>query len=69
MLTDHQRRTLRKLRESGIDLTPASTVTRVSQNTWNSLAALGFIRVKRDESQPLVRLTERGRRAADGERY
>jgi hypothetical protein len=51
-----------------IERTPTARVTRASQSTWNSLAALGFVEVKR-EDQPLVRLTERGKRAAEGERY
>ena len=71
MLTDHQRRTLRKLLDSGLGWTPAAMVTRASQETWNSLATLGFVEVKREEQsgQLLVCLTEKGRHAADGEPY
>ena len=40
---------------SGVGWTPTARVTRASQSTWNSLAALGFVNARR--------------RAADGERY
>jgi hypothetical protein len=45
---------------------------RVSQNTWDSLVTLGFVEEKREgeaANQRFLRLTEKGRRAADGGRY
>ena len=64
-------RSLRRLRERGKDWTPA-TLPRVSQNIWDSLVTLGFVEEKREgqaANQRLLRLTEKGRRAADGSRY
>jgi len=56
--------------QGGIDWTPAATVTRTSQNTWDSLTTLGFVEMKRDDrsGQLLVRLTEKGKRVANGHR-
>ena len=57
-------------RTSGMDWTPAaSLVPRVSQTTWDTLVTLGYVEERRDgeaANQRLLRLTEKGRRAADG---
>jgi hypothetical protein len=58
------------LRERGIDWTPA-TLLRVSQETWSTLVTLGYVEERREgeaADQRLVRLTEKGSRAADGHR-
>jgi hypothetical protein len=67
VLSDHQKRSLRKLRERGKDWTPA-TLPRVSQNTWDSLVTLGYLEERREgdaANQRLIRLTEKGRRVVD----
>ena len=71
MLNDHQLRSLRKLRDRGLDWVPA-TLPRISQETWDRLLALGFVEERRDgkaANQRFLRLTDKGRRAADGSRY
>ena len=52
-----------------LDWIPA--LPRVSQETWDGLVTLGFVEVKREgeANQRFLRLTEKGRRAADGGRY
>ena len=53
------------------DWTPA-TLHRVSQRTWDTLITLGYVEERREgdaANQRLLRLTEKGRRAADGQRY
>jgi len=56
-----------------MDWTPAaSLVPRVSQTTWDTLVTLGYVEERLDgdaSDQRLLRLTEKGRRAADGSRY
>ena len=47
-------------------------VPRVSQQTWDTLITLGYLEERREgdaANQRLLRLTEKGRRAADGHRY
>jgi len=59
------------LRTSGAGWTPA-TLHRISQKTWDTLVTLGYVEERRDgeaADQRLIRLTEKGRRAADGSRY
>jgi len=71
VLTDHQTRSLKRLRASGMDWTPA-TLPRVSQETWSTLVTLGYVDERRNgeaANQRLLRLTEKGRRVADGSRY
>jgi hypothetical protein len=71
MLNGYQMRTLRKLRGSGKDWTPA-TLPTVSQTTWDTLVTLGYVEERREgetANQRLLRLTEKGRRVADGSRY
>ena len=70
MLRWHHVRTLKKLRAAGLDWIPA--LPRVSQNTRDSLVTLGFVEEQREgqaANQRFLRLTEKGRRAADGGRY
>jgi hypothetical protein len=53
-----------------MDWTPA-TLLRVSQETWSTLVTLGYVEERREgeaADQRLVRLTEKGSRAADGHR-
>ena len=51
-----------------MDWTPA-TLPRVSQETWSTLVTLGYVEERRDgEDRRFLRLTEKGRRAADGGR-
>jgi hypothetical protein len=64
-------RSLRRLRASGADWTPA-TLHRVSQRTWDTLITLGYVEERPGgdvANQRFLRLTEKGRRAADGHRY
>ena len=70
MLTRHQARSLRKLRELGSNWEPAN-LPRISQQTWDTLITLGFVEERRDgpSSQRSLRLTEKGRRAANDGRY
>ena len=47
-------------------------VSRVSQQTCDTLITLGYLEERREgdaANQRLLRLTEKGRRAADGQRY
>ena len=66
MLTRHQARSLRKLRALGSNWEPAN-LPRISQQTWDTLITLGFVEERRDgpSSQRSLRLTEKGRRAAN----
>ena len=67
VLNGHKIRTLRKLRERGMDWTPA-TLPRVAQDTWSTLVTLGYVEERRegeDRRRRFLRLTEKGRRAAD----
>ena len=70
MLSPHQAKSLRKLRQRGLDWEP-STALRISRNTLDTLVTLVFLEEKRlgAPHDRLLRLTERGRRAADGVRY
>ena len=48
------------------------TLHRVSQQTWDTLITLGYVEERREgdaANQRLLRLTEKGSRAADGHRY
>jgi hypothetical protein len=71
LLSWHQIKTLKKAGATGREWIPAHLL-RVSQKTWDSLITLGFIEEKREgetANQRFLRLTEKGRRAADGGRY
>jgi len=70
VLNGYKIRTLKKLRDRGMDWTPA-TLPKVSQETWNTLVTLGYVEERHEgdaANQRLLRLTEKGRRAADGSR-
>ena len=54
-----------------MDWTPASSL-RVSQTTWDTLVTLGYVEERSEgeaADQRFIRLTEKGRPAADGSRY
>jgi hypothetical protein len=70
MLTNHQARTLRKLRGRSLEW-ELGNLPGVGQATWDRLVTLGFLEERRDtlSSQRYIRLTDRGRRFAEGCRY
>jgi hypothetical protein len=50
VLNDHKTRSLRKLRDGGMDWTPA-TLPRISQSTWDTLVTLGYVEERREEGK------------------
>jgi len=69
MLTNHEARTLRKFRMRSLNWEPAD-LPGVGQNTWDRLVTLGFLEERRNEEEGrLLRVTEKGLRAADQARY